>query len=73
MSFLMAGGGTKGGQVIGATDRRGGSIHERPLGPGDLAATVFSHLGIDPGGHWVNPAGRPTPLVEFGKPISELV
>ncbi|MCX7400663.1 MAG: DUF1501 domain-containing protein [Planctomycetales bacterium] len=73
MSFLMAGGGTKGGQVIGATDRRGGSIHERPLGPGDLAATVFSHLGIDPGGHWVNPAGRPTPLVEVGKPISELV
>ena len=73
MSFLMAGGGIKGGQVIGATDRRGGTIHERPLGPGDLAATVFSHLGIDPADHWVNPSGRPTPLVEAGKPISELV
>ena len=72
MSFLMAGGGIKGGQVIGATDRRGGSIQERPLSPGDLAATVFSHLGIDPGSHWINPAGRPVPLVETGHPIEEL-
>ena len=73
MSFLMAGGGIKGGQVIGATDRRGGSIQERPLSPGDLAATVFSHLGIDPGAHWINPSGRPVPLVETGRPIAELV
>lgn len=72
MSFLMTGGGIKGGQVIGATDRRGGSIQERPLSPGDLAATVFSHLGIDPGSHWINPAGRPVPLVESGQPIAEL-
>lgn len=73
MSLIMAGGGIQGGKVIGATDRRGGSIHERPLGPGDLAATVFSHLGIDPGNHWLNPSGRPVPLVESGQPISELV
>ena len=73
MSFLMAGGGIKGGQVIGATDRRGGSIQERPLSPGDLAATVFTHLGIDPGAHWINPAGRPVPLVETGHPIAELI
>ena len=72
MSFLMAGGGIKGGQVIGATDRRGGSIQERPLSPGDLAATVFSHLGIDPGSHWINPSGRPVPLVETGHPIAEV-
>lgn len=72
MSFLMAGGGIKGGQVIGATDRRGGSIQERPLSPGDLAATVFSHLGIDPDSHWINPSGRPVPLVESGHPIAEL-
>jgi len=69
MSFLMAGGGFSGGQVIGATDRRGGSIQEQPLGPGDLAATVFSHLGIAPGSHWTNPSGRPVPLVEQGQPI----
>ncbi len=73
MSFLMAGGGIRGGQVIGATDRQGGAIQERPLGPGDLAATVFHHLGIDPALHWTNPAGRPVPLVESGQPIAELV
>jgi len=72
MSMLLAGGGIRGGQVIGATDRRGGEIRERPLGPGDLAATVFKHLGIDPYDHWISPSGRPTPLVENGKPISEL-
>ena len=72
MSFLMAGGGLPGGQVIGATDRRGGAIQEQPLGPGDLAATVFQHLGIDPAGHWTNPAGRPVPLVENGRPIFPL-
>jgi hypothetical protein len=72
MSFLMAGGGVRGGQVIGATDRRGGSIQERPLGPGDLAATVFKHLGIDPAAQWMNPSGRPISLVESGQPIAEL-
>jgi hypothetical protein len=69
MSFLMAGGGMPGGRVIGATDRRGGSIQERPLGPGDLAATVFAHLGIPVGSHWTNPAGRPVPLVEQGQSL----
>jgi hypothetical protein len=69
MSFLLAGGGLPGGQVIGSTDRRGGSIQERPLGPGDLAATVFTHLGIDPAAHWTNPAGRPVPLVENGQSL----
>ncbi len=72
MSLLVAGGGIRGGQVIGATDRRGGTIQERPLGPADLAATVFRHLEIDPNLHWISPAGRPVPLVETGKPIQEL-
>ena len=73
MSLLVAGGGIRGGQTIGATDRRGGEITERPLGPGDLAATVFKHLGINPHDHWLNPAGRPTPLVEVGEPMAELL
>ncbi len=72
MSLLVAGGRSKGGQIIGATDRRGGAIQQRPLGPSDLAATVFQHLGIDPFDHWINPSGRPTPLVEGGQPIAEL-
>ena len=72
MSMLMAGGGIRGGQVIGATDRRGGSIHERRVGPSDLASTVFKHLGIDPKTQWNDPSGRPISLVESGKAITEL-
>ncbi|MBL8812615.1 MAG: DUF1501 domain-containing protein [Planctomycetaceae bacterium] len=72
MSFTLAGGGFGGGRVIGATDRRGGEIHETPLGPGDLAATVFRHLEIDPSSHWVNPSGRPVPLVEQGTPLQSI-
>ncbi len=73
MSMLVAGGGVPGGQVIGATDSRGAAIQERRLGPGDLAATVFLKLGIDPSSHWLHPSGRPTPLVEGdAAPIAEL-
>ncbi|MCA9040312.1 MAG: DUF1501 domain-containing protein [Planctomycetaceae bacterium] len=73
MSMLVAGAGVPGGQVIGQTDRRGGDILEGRLGPGDLAATVFTKLGIDPHSHWINNSGRPTPLVEGdAQPIHEL-
>jgi len=73
MSMLAAGAGVPGGQVIGATDRRGGTILERHLGPADLGATVFTKLGIDPRTHWVNHAGRPIPLVEGeAGPIAEM-
>ncbi len=73
MSMLVAGAGVPGGQVIGATDRRGGSIEKRRLGPGDLGATVFKKLGIDPYSAWITPSGRPTPLVDGpAAPIQEL-
>ena len=72
MSLLMAGG-IKPGQVIGSTDRRGGEVKERRFGPRELAASVFTHLGISPDDFWINPAGRPTRFVEGGTgPIREL-
>ena len=74
MSMVMAGGGLRHGQVIGATDRRGGEIKERRVTPTDLAATVFSHLRIPLDSHWLNPQGRPIPIVtEGGRPIHELL
>ncbi len=74
MSMVMAGGGMNHGQVIGSTDRKGYDIESRRVGPSDLAATVFHHLGIDPNTNWVNPQGRPIPVVtEGGKAITELV
>lgn len=73
MSMVVAGGGLNHGQVIGSTDRRGGSIESNPVRPQDLAATTFRHLGIDLNAHWVNNQGRPVPIVaEGGRPIPEL-
>ncbi len=73
MSMVMAGGGLRHGQAIGSTDSRGGAIASSPIRPQDLAATTFRHLGIDLGAHWLNPRGRPIPIVaEGGRPIPEL-
>ncbi|MCA9175630.1 MAG: DUF1501 domain-containing protein [Planctomycetales bacterium] len=73
MSMLMAGGGLNHGQVIGSTDSRGGEIASAAVRPQDLAATVFRHLEIDLGSHWINSRGRPMPVVtEGGRPIPEL-
>ena len=73
MSLLVAGGGLPCGQVIGRTDAKGYGITDGRVGPADLAATVFRHLGIDPSAHWDDPQGRPVPIVtENGRPIPEL-
>ncbi|MFP6753570.1 MAG: DUF1501 domain-containing protein [Pirellulaceae bacterium] len=44
---LLAGGGVRGGQVYGSTNRNAGYVAENPVSPADLAATIFEHLGID--------------------------
>lgn len=73
MSMLVAGGAARHGQVIGSTDAKGGTIKSRRVSPSDLAATVFRHLGVPLDGHWMNPQGRPIPIVtEGGQPIAEL-
>jgi hypothetical protein len=73
-TILMAGGGIKGGQVIGASDEIGGAPRDRPTTPGQVAATVFSSLGIDLATELPGAGGRPIPLVDRGtEPISELL
>ncbi len=74
MSMVVAGGGMPTGQVIGSSDARGATIKSGAVRPQDLAATTFQHLGIDLNSYWVNPRGRPNPIVpEGGRPIPELV
>jgi uncharacterized protein (DUF1501 family) len=74
MSMVVAGGGMKHGQVIGSTDKKGYDIESRRVAPGDLAATVYHHLGIAPTTAWIDPQGRPRPIVaDGGTVISELV
>lgn len=73
MSMLVAGGGFKHGQVIGASTADGGHIKERPVTPGDLAATIYHHFGIPLETTYLEPSGRPRLIVEEGKAIAELI
>ena len=71
-SVALAGGGVRGGQVIGASDRLGGYPADRPQRPQDLAATIFHLLGIDPHGFFEDRGGRARPLQTGGDVIREL-
>ena len=70
---LLAGGGVKGGQVVGATDRLGGQVASRPVSFQDVFATLYRTLGIDPAATLTDPNGRPQQLVDRGEPIRELI
>jgi hypothetical protein len=73
MSIALAGGGFRHGQVIGASTRDGGDIQDRPVTPGDLAATIYHHMGVRLDATYQDPTGRPRAIVEHGKPIAELL
>jgi hypothetical protein len=72
MSLIVSGGGLRTGQVIGSTNAKGEVPKDRPLVPGDLWATVFRHLGIDPERSFLDHSGRPMPILSEGTPIAEL-
>jgi uncharacterized protein (DUF1501 family) len=71
-SILLAGGGIRTGEVVGATDRLGEYVSERPLEPNDLLATVYHHFGIDPTLELVDRTGRPIRILDRTEPIAEL-
>ena len=73
MSILFAGGGSRGGQIIGATDRQGHAAIERVLSPENYVSTVYRKLGIDPDKVYYTPSGRPAHLVSNSTPIDELM
>ena len=73
-SNLWFGGGIEPGQVIGATDKRGEDSIERICGPDDFLATLYHHLGIDYENVTIEDfSGRPTPIVNHGHAIPELI
>ena len=70
---LLAGGGMRVGQVIGATNRLGEEATERPVHFQEIFATLYKNLGIDVSkARLIDPAGRPQYLVEM-QPITELI
>ena len=73
MFCLLGGGGVRGGQVVGSTDRLGTRPQTRPLTPANVHATIYEVLGIDPKLHLLDPSGRPTPVLEDPTPIAELL
>ncbi len=71
-SCFMAGGGIKGGQVIGSSDKNGEQPHDRPVLIPELHATLCHALGIDPNKEVMPPLQRPMKLVDKGTPIMEM-
>jgi hypothetical protein len=68
-SALVAGGGFKGGRVVGASDAKGETVRDRPVYPCDLIGSMYELLGIDPNGKLPHPLGqavRVTPTAEEG-------
>jgi uncharacterized protein (DUF1501 family) len=71
-STVLAGGGVKGGQAVGRTEKDGAAVAERPVAVGDFLATVFTAVGVDPAKE--NFAeGRVIRLVKGGTALRELV
>ncbi|MCA8984867.1 MAG: DUF1501 domain-containing protein [Planctomycetaceae bacterium] len=73
-SNIWAGGGIETGRFIGASDSKGEDAIERVCGTGDFLATIYHHLGINSSEIFLQDFnGRPTPIVNHGKPIPELI
>lgn len=73
-SVFAAGGGVRGGQVIGASDARGELPAENVVTPEDLACTVYHQIGIGPGRGWAEASfGRRTGLASNGRVIHGMV
>jgi hypothetical protein len=68
-SVALAGGGIRGGQVYGSSDRIGATPRDKPCGPHDLHATIFQALGIPLDSHLEDFAGRVYPITD-GTPLS---
>lgn len=71
-SCFLAGGGLKGGTVIGSSDKDGYNPEDRPVQVSDIHATICHALGIDPQKEVMTPLQRPMKLVDNGTPVMEL-
>ena len=70
---LFAGGGTKRGMVYGTTDKTAAFPKDLPVSAGDLVATVYHQLGVDPNGTVPDHTGRPIPITHGGSPIQGIL
>jgi hypothetical protein len=73
MAVFLAGGGIRGGVVLGRTDAQGGAPADEPCSPADVAATVFHSLGVEPTREIRTISGRPMQIFREGKVLEPLV
>ena len=71
-NVAMAGGGIKGGQVIGASTDDGSAVKESPVTVPDLFSSICKCLGVDPAIENISPLGRPMKIVDGGQPVAQL-
>ncbi len=72
-SVALAGGGVRGGVIHGASNANGSEPDSDAVSPPDLAATVFTQLGIDPTQRLLSPGDRPIDIVRGGRVLTELL
>lgn len=72
-SVALAGGGIRGGQVVGKSDAHGERPADRPVTPADLARTIYAQIGIDPDQELFTSDGRPVQINRDGTVVHELV
>ena len=72
-SVALAGGGIKRGYIHGSSDATGGDVETSALSPENLAATLYTQIGIDPESKLVTPDGRPVAIVYNGSVVKDLL
>jgi hypothetical protein len=72
-NVVLAGGGIRGGQVVGETDKGGVEVQARPVTVNDLFRTIYTTLGIDADHENMSRIGRPIKLVDGGEAVRELL
>ena len=70
---LLFGGGTKRGAVVGVTDKHAAYPIERPVSAGDMVATIYQLLGVDPHMTVNDLGGRPVHISHGGEPVAEAI
>ncbi len=73
MFCLMGGGGVRGGQIVGSTDRLGTAPKTRAVTPSNIHATIYHVLGIDPKLQLLDQSSRPIQVLDDPEPITELL
>jgi hypothetical protein len=72
IAMLFAGAGVTAGKIIGASDKTGAHVTDRPVRPADVAHTVYTALGINPRKQIKTPEGRPLEILNEGATVEEL-